>query len=123
MSIKDDFNRMIARRTADAAQRRNAHVAERQEVSIVLLPTATRPAKNEPWEQCAALLLNPCDGFHLVYAYFDGDGEFDRFSDFASSEPYADDFYVAWALLPDELPLIHYFDPKRRPAGVEGRKP
>jgi hypothetical protein len=90
-------------------------VAERQEVSVVFLPTTRRPAKNDPWTQCAALLLNPCDGFHLVYANFDGYGEFDRFSDFASSEPYADDFFVAWALLPDEMPLIYHFDPRRAP--------
>jgi hypothetical protein len=95
-----------------------ASVAERQETTIVFVPASVRPSKNEPWEQCAALLLNPCDGFHLVYAYFDGDGEFDRFSDFASSELYAEDFYVAWALLPDESPLIYHFDPKRRPHGV-----
>jgi hypothetical protein len=95
----------------------------KQEVSIVFVPTSVRPSKNDPWEQCAALLLNPCDGFHLVYAYFDGDGEFDRFSDFASSEPYADDFYVAWAMLPDESPLIGIFDPKRAAGGVDGFPP
>ena len=88
-------------------------MGKRQEVTIVFVDASSRPKANEPWEQCAALLLNPCDGLHLVYAYFDGDGEFDRFSDFASSEPYPDDFYVAWALLPDEMPLIYYFDPKR----------
>ena len=94
---------------------RRTSVAERQEVSMVFLPTSVRPSKNDPWTRCAALLLNPCDGFHLVYANFDGDGEFDRFSDFASSDPYADDFYVAWALLLDEVPLIYHFDPKRAP--------
>jgi hypothetical protein len=91
-------------------------MSDRQEVGIVFLPTAKKPSKNEPWEQCAALLLNPCDGFHLVYAYFDGEGEFDRFADFASPEAYTDDFYVAWALLPDEMPLIYHFDPKRKPS-------
>lgn len=84
-----------------------------KEVSIVFQPASVRPSRNEPWEECAALLLNPCDGYHNVVARFDGDGEFAGFYDFAGREPYEDDFYVAWALLPDELPLIWTFDPKR----------
>lgn len=88
---------------------------------IVFVPTAHKPQKNKPWALRACLLLNPCDGFHLVYANFDGDGEFDRFSEFASSEPYTDDFYVAWAMLPDELPLIDHFDPRRKDARLRAQ--
>ena len=94
-------------------------LAGRREVVIVFLPASKRPLKNEPWEHCAALLLNPCDGYHHVFARFDGEGEFYGFYDFAGSKPYPDDFYVAYALLPDELPLIYHFDPKRRPAGTK----
>lgn len=84
-------------------------IPERQETGIVFVHASKKPQKNEPWEEVTVLLLDPCDGYHCVIARFDGDGEFDGFYDFAGTEPYKDDFYVAWAMLPDELPLIDHF--------------
>ncbi len=45
------------------------------------------------------LILNPCDGFHLADAMFDED-EFEGFYDFANGR-FDEDFYVAWAKIPD----------------------
>lgn len=48
------------------------------------------------------LLYNQCDGYHLVDAWFD-DGEFQFFHFWMNRSPITDDFYVAWAELPDTV--------------------
>ncbi|MBW4979569.1 hypothetical protein ABWH88_06740 [Marinobacter adhaerens] len=45
------------------------------------------------------LLFNPCDGYHVAIADFEG-SEFIEFRQFAGSS-YGKDFYTAWAVLPD----------------------
>ncbi|MDQ0571464.1 hypothetical protein QFZ42_003298 [Variovorax paradoxus] len=47
------------------------------------------------------LLYNQCDGFHTVFARWDDDGVFEGFFDFLGRNEYKDDFYEAWARLPD----------------------
>jgi hypothetical protein len=72
------------------------------------------------------LVLNPCDGFHILWAYFaeqeDGTYEFDGFREFASSEYIGPDFYCAWAELPDSLPLSAIFDDRCRQLAAEADK-
>jgi hypothetical protein len=74
-----------------------------------------RPASEEPKQGSgqslqAALILNPCDGYHQVWARWDStDGEFIGFIDWASSsweryEPGRE--FIGWALLPDDHALI-----------------
>uniref|UniRef100_C5CJS2 Uncharacterized protein n=1 Tax=Variovorax paradoxus (strain S110) TaxID=543728 RepID=C5CJS2_VARPS len=48
------------------------------------------------------LLYNPCDGFHIAFGRWDDDdGEFEGFFDFLGKNEFSDDFYDAWAKLPD----------------------
>lgn len=49
------------------------------------------------------VLLNKCDGYHVAFADFDDETKaFESFIDFNCVTYYpADDFYVAWAVLPD----------------------
>lgn len=86
----------------------------RHESTIVFVHGSVKPRKNEPWAMVSVILLNPCDGYHHAFACFDEDGEFMGFYDFADPTPYPEeDFYIAWAMLPDEDPLIAQFDPER----------
>ncbi len=49
------------------------------------------------------LIINPCDGFHLATAAFDEDGCFCGFYEFMRGR---DDFYVAWAKLPESIDVV-----------------
>lgn len=53
------------------------------------------------------LLYNQCDGYHIAEAMFAGDGKFQHFHFFARGEAIEDDFYVAWAVLPDTLGRLY----------------
>ena len=58
----------------------------------------------------SALLFNQCDGYHHVFARFDGDdGEFMGFYDWCGTEPYTPKFFCAWAILPDTVHLHEKF--------------
>lgn len=64
------------------------------------------------WSETDALLLNPCDGYHHVFARWSvEDGEFRGFFNFLGTCRYDDPGhpFVAWALLPDSLPLTQHF--------------
>ncbi len=65
------------------------------------------------------LLLNPCDGFHIMWAHFDADdGAFTGFRTFAGTEDHGPEFYIAWAELPDTLsPELRAFDQRSREKG------
>jgi len=54
----------------------------------------------QPTEHGDYLIYNQCDGYHLVEARFMPDGSFLGFYDWCGMDPYPDDFYVAWAILP-----------------------
>jgi len=47
------------------------------------------------------LLYNPCDGLHIAYGRWYAEGGFAGFFDFLGKNEYGDDFYDAWAMLPD----------------------
>lgn len=55
------------------------------------------------------IVLNPCDGFHVVMAMFDG-REFEGFHPFAG-ELLPESFYCAWAKLPNSRELAEQFQP------------
>jgi hypothetical protein len=88
--------------------------------TIVFVHASVTPSKHKPWADRSALLLNLCNGYHAVLARFDGDGEFLGFFDWLDPTPYRSNFYVAWALLPDEMLLIGHFNPKRSNAQGAG---
>lgn len=67
---------------------------------LVFNPVGTVPALAGTY-----LLYNQCDGFHLVEAWFD-EGEFQYFHFWMHMSPIPDDFYVAWAALPDATGLL-----------------
>ena len=69
-------------------------------------------ARSSPYR--SALLLNACDGYHSVYARYDSEtGEFEGFYDWIGRKPYvAGLHFCAWALLPEEAPLIERFREK-----------
>jgi hypothetical protein len=46
------------------------------------------------------MVYNQCDGYHIATIHFDDEGNFDGFWPFVGSE-FTQDFYRAWALLPD----------------------
>jgi hypothetical protein len=47
------------------------------------------------------VLYNQCDGFHIAFAHWDDEGVFEGFFDFLGRNEFKDDFYEAWAKLPD----------------------
>jgi len=56
------------------------------------------------------LILNPCDGYHIVYTDFDHETKkFERFTDFMRTQTYDETFFIAWAKLPDGLKLSEIF--------------
>lgn len=57
------------------------------------------------------LVLNPCDGYHLVQAHFDEDGSFAGFWQFAGPE-FTRDCYIAWAYVYDSAALAAIFQSK-----------
>ena len=63
------------------------------------------PVGNE-FDHDEYLLYNPCDGFHIAFASFDG-GEFTGFQNFLGTQRYERDFYDAWAKLPDCVETLH----------------
>lgn len=59
-------------------------------------------SNQEPGEAYADrdfVLFNPCDGYHVAIADFEG-SEFIEFREFAGNS-FGRDFYTAWAVLPD----------------------
>lgn len=58
----------------------------------------------------AFLLVNRCDGYHLVRAWFSDAGEFEYFYGWGFENLYFPDTYIAWAKLPDLGQLIPVFD-------------
>jgi hypothetical protein len=55
----------------------------------------------------AALILNPCDGYHHVFARWWEDGSFHGFTNWADWDAFEPGkHFTAWALLPDEQALI-----------------
>lgn len=48
----------------------------------------------------SVLLLNPCDGYHLMYANFNMlDLSFNYFGNFTGTEKYEGGWAIAWAIL------------------------
>ncbi|MDY0747331.1 hypothetical protein SNE35_22705 [Paucibacter sp. R3-3] len=81
-----------------------------------------RPASEiPPRDTRDCLLLNPCDGFHIMApCWCSEDGEFLGFRSFAGTRLHGAEFYVAWAVLPDTLaPALRAFDRRavRTPVG------
>jgi hypothetical protein len=77
--------------------------------------TPIRPDGSRAYME-SALLFNQCDGYHLVFARFSTEGEFDGFYDWCGTEPYeAGRHYCAWALLSDTTALHDAFA-ERKPA-------
>ena len=68
-------------------------------VMLNFQPVGTTPTNGRALD--AYLLYNQCDGFHIVFAHWDEDGAFEGFFDFLGDNEYGDDFYEAWAKLPD----------------------
>jgi hypothetical protein len=65
----------------------------------------------------SALLYNQCDGYHLVFARFTREtGEFEGFFDFMGDSPYPNDFFCAWALLPDTVKELYPVFARKGPA-------
>lgn len=70
------------------------------------------PQRESPKEDGGDYLLyNQCDGFHVVQAHVT-DGEFLGFKFWAQPEFIPDDFYQAWAKLPDTDALYEAFADK-----------
>lgn len=65
------------------------------------------PASDKPTEPGDYLLYNQCDGYHVAKAWFGDNGEFVGFWFFAASRPIPEDFYCAWALLPDGVKTMY----------------
>ncbi|OCG72959.1 hypothetical protein [Gilliamella sp. Occ4-3] len=72
-------------------------------IKLEFHPASEKP-KPEDWTK-EAILFNKCDGYHLAdNIMFNDDGSFDGFYDFMMNR-FSDDFYVSWAILP-ENPII-----------------
>lgn len=67
------------------------------------------------FEDRECVIFNPCDGFHIAIAEFWEDGDFHCFRPFAG-EPFSDDFYTAWAVLPETSDLDKAFP---RPGDIQ----
>lgn len=65
-----------------------------------------RPSSEAPTERGDYLLYNQCDGYHVAEGRFD-EGEFTGFHFFADPNPISEDFYCAWALLPDGVKTMY----------------
>lgn len=70
---------------------------------LEFFPVDQEPEVGGPFD--AFLILNPCDGFHLVYGRWE-DGKFVHFADWMGGQGYNRDFYIAWARLPNALKLV-----------------
>ncbi|CQH62163.1 hypothetical protein [Yersinia frederiksenii] len=77
--------------------------------SLVFHPADEKPTPDMGGK--TVLLLNPCDGYHIGYVR-DFDGYTGIFT-WLMSELTPHDFYVAWALLPDNIDLSNKFEGQR----------
>lgn len=71
----------------------------RSPAGVLLCSLEFHPASETPTTEGQYLIYNQCDGLHIVHADFDGEG-------FVGFKPWmeihvSDDFYCAWALLPE----------------------
>lgn len=69
-------------------------------------PLAFKPQAQRPTESGTCVIYNQCDGFHLVEAVVI-DGEFCGFRTWAGRDYIGDDFYVAWARMPDSYDALY----------------
>lgn len=77
--------------------------------SLVFHPADEKPAPDMDGK--TVLLLNPCDGYHIGYVR-DSDGYTGIYT-WLMSELTPHDFYVAWALLPDDIALSGQFEDQK----------
>jgi hypothetical protein len=77
--------------------------------TIVFRSPSEKPVQPDDDSYPQAILYNQCDGYHMVFARFDVDGTFDGFYDFCGTDQYTEDFYSAWALMPDANSLFASF--------------
>jgi len=68
-------------------------------VALNFYPVGVAPSKVGPHH--TFLLYNQCDGYHIAFGRWDEEGAFEGFFDFLGESEYRDDFYEAWAGLPD----------------------
>lgn len=79
-----------------------------------------RPASELPTAELngrAVLVFNPCDGWHDGFVRaLEEDGEVYHVGIYPwmGSEMLPHDFYITWALLPDESKLAEQFESERR---------
>lgn len=73
---------------------------------LMFFPTSQKPVRPTGINPTGDYLLyNQCDGYHLAEARWHDNGEFNRFCTFMG-ETFEEDFYCAWALLPQTSTVL-----------------